>query len=423
MADAVNLALENSVEEAEQLLKCSTFSTREVQMIFQHRTRFEFMFRRRRVPASRFMSAIRFETDSHKLHTLRSRRGAGSNRSSRSDAFFLFRRSDRNERLPPRLFASRAGGSSALANAVGHAFVRKVHVLYQRVLRKYPGNVGLSARLRHVLLLARQPPAPLGAVTSQGLRLNLRVRASLWASPANWEYKHKGDISVGEAPATAGCGTARRARRAVARYTPASELKVAADVRARNEAWAARRRRGRQPGSPWRRPCFEAARARTRATACSTRSFVTYASPRRREGACEPKRVTRRSPEREFSVRTNRGPNTERKARSEGQPPVFADASRRRRRVVRRAGVRRRRGRDHAPPFVPSAAGPRARTRSRARRSTWTSGPATRKGTTGARADRLGAALRAAGASALASARTASPSALGFDGVHEMRRR
>ena len=79
MADAVNLALENSVEEAEQLLKCSTFSTREVQMIFQHRTRFEYMFRRRRVPASRFMSAIRFETDLHKLHTLRKvRRGAKS---------------------------------------------------------------------------------------------------------------------------------------------------------------------------------------------------------------------------------------------------------------------------------------------------------------------------------------------------------
>ena len=35
------------------------------------------------------------------------------------------------------------------------------------------------------------------------------------------------------------------------------------------------------------------------------------------------------------------------------------------------------------------------------------------------RLDRLGAALRAASASALASARTASPSALGFHGVHE----
>ena len=77
MADAVNLSLENSVEEAEQLLKCSTFSSREVQMIFQPRTRFEYMFRRRRVPASRFMSAIRFETDLHKLHSIRKVRNKG----------------------------------------------------------------------------------------------------------------------------------------------------------------------------------------------------------------------------------------------------------------------------------------------------------------------------------------------------------
>ena len=93
MADAVNLALENSVEEAEQLLKCSTFSSREVQMIFQRRTRFEYMFRRRRVPASQFMSAIRFETDLHKLHTLRKvRRGAGSTARRAPMACFLFRK-------------------------------------------------------------------------------------------------------------------------------------------------------------------------------------------------------------------------------------------------------------------------------------------------------------------------------------------
>jgi hypothetical protein len=84
MADAVNLSLENSVEEAEQLLKCSTFSSREVQMIFQHRTRFEYVFRRRRVPASRFMSAIRFETDLHKLHTIRKVMGGPTSTTNRS---------------------------------------------------------------------------------------------------------------------------------------------------------------------------------------------------------------------------------------------------------------------------------------------------------------------------------------------------
>jgi hypothetical protein len=84
MADAVNISLENSVEEAEQLLKCSTFSSREVQMIFQHRTRFEYVFRRRRVPASRFMSAIRFETDLHKLHTIRKVMGGPISTTNRS---------------------------------------------------------------------------------------------------------------------------------------------------------------------------------------------------------------------------------------------------------------------------------------------------------------------------------------------------
>ena len=71
MADAVNLSLENVVREAEEFVKSGSFSDVEVKYIFQKRSRFEYMLRRREAPPARFLSYIKFETDLHKLHKLR----------------------------------------------------------------------------------------------------------------------------------------------------------------------------------------------------------------------------------------------------------------------------------------------------------------------------------------------------------------
>ena len=71
MADAVNLSLENAVREAEELEKSGSFSRAEVRYIFQKRARFEYLLKRRRAPAARYLSYIKFETDLYKLHKLR----------------------------------------------------------------------------------------------------------------------------------------------------------------------------------------------------------------------------------------------------------------------------------------------------------------------------------------------------------------
>ena len=71
MADAVNLSLENAVREAEDLEKSGSFTRAEVKYIFQKRARFEYLLKRRRAPAARYLKYIKFETDLYKLHKLR----------------------------------------------------------------------------------------------------------------------------------------------------------------------------------------------------------------------------------------------------------------------------------------------------------------------------------------------------------------
>lgn len=160
MADAVNLSLENAVREAEELEKSGSFSRTEVRYIFQKRARFEYLLKRRRAPAARYLSYIKFETDLYKLHKLRQ---------------------------PSSSLA--AGGNHAVYNAVAHGFIRKVHSLYQRALRKFRGSVGLWLEFC-TFCYSHGNQRLLSEVLSQALRLNPSC-AGLWAFAASWEYKRK----------------------------------------------------------------------------------------------------------------------------------------------------------------------------------------------------------------------------------------
>ena len=72
MADVVNLSLENAVREAEILENSGTFAHVEVKYILQKRSRFEYLLRRQKAAASRFLNYIKSESDVLKLHKLRS---------------------------------------------------------------------------------------------------------------------------------------------------------------------------------------------------------------------------------------------------------------------------------------------------------------------------------------------------------------
>jgi hypothetical protein len=133
-----------------------------------------------------------------------------------------------------------------------------VHVLYQRVLRKYPGNVGLWLDFA-TFCFSHGNARLLSEVTSQGLRLNPSC-AGLWCFAANWEYKHKGDISAARHLLLRGLRNCKQSKVLWQVYFRL-ELKYAADVRLRNEgARRADRRRQNAPGRRSAEAVFEAAR-------------------------------------------------------------------------------------------------------------------------------------------------------------------
>jgi hypothetical protein len=114
---------------------------------------------------------------------------------------------------------------------VGHTFIRKIHALYQRVLRKYPGNVGLWLDFA-TFCYSHGNSRLLSEVVSQGLLLNPSC-AGLWCFAANWEYKHKGDISAARHLLLRGlrnCGQSKVLWQVYFRL----ELKYASDVQQRN---------------------------------------------------------------------------------------------------------------------------------------------------------------------------------------------
>lgn len=159
MADVVNLSLENAVREAEILENSGTFAHVEVKYILQKRSRFEYLLRRQKAAASRFLNYIKFESDVLKLHKLRS-----------------------------------PASNNSRSNIVSHALIRKIHTLYQRMLRIYRGNVGLWLDFT-TFCYSHGSQRLLSEVISQALQLNPTC-AGLWSFAARWEYKRKGDIAA-----------------------------------------------------------------------------------------------------------------------------------------------------------------------------------------------------------------------------------
>ena len=100
------------------------------------------------------------------------------------------------------------------------------------MLCKYPGNVGLWLDFAS-FCFSHGNARLLSEVVSQGLLLNPQC-AGLWCFAANWEYKHKGDISAARHLLLRGlrnCGQSKILWQVYFRF----ELKYAGDVHKRNE--------------------------------------------------------------------------------------------------------------------------------------------------------------------------------------------
>lgn len=88
--------------------------------------------------------------------------------------------------LPP---PSQPASNNSRSNIVSHALIRKIHTLYQRMLRIYRGNVGLWLDFT-TFCYSHGSQRLLSEVISQALQLNPTC-AGLWSFAARWEYKRK----------------------------------------------------------------------------------------------------------------------------------------------------------------------------------------------------------------------------------------
>lgn len=281
-------------------------------------------------------------------------------------------------------------------------------MLYQRVLRKYPGNVGLWLDFA-TFCFSHGNARLLSEVTSQGLRLNPSC-AGLWCFAANWEYKHKGDISAARHLLLRGLRNCAQSKVLWQVYFRL-ELKYAADVRARNEvlgvpAVAA----GARPGAV-AEAVFEAARRVHPRDRVFHAQFVYIAA--RYDWARELKENMTRALTREFR---DRGADAdaslyENLLSSLGNPGADslaascgALACRATEDAIARGAAFCADGRvENLLAFVREAFDLDEK----------------EKKARAPRLDRLGAALRDASASLLASSQTLTCAALGFDGIHE----
>lgn len=305
---------------------------------------------------------------------------------------------------------------------MGHAFIRKVHVLYQRVLRKYPGNVGLWLDFA-TFCFSHGNARLLSEVTSQGLRLNPSC-AGLWCFAANWEYKHKGDISAARHLLLRGLRNCAQSKVLWQVYFRL-ELKYAADVRARNEALGVPAvAAGASPGAV-AEAVFEAARRAHPRDRVFHAQFVYIAA--RYGWARELTRSMTRALTREFrengadadaalyenllSAHTSRRADGDELPDADGAAALCgALACRAVEDAIARSTAFRVGGRaTHLVAF----------TREAFDLDEDAEDPKRQKKTRAPALDRLGAALRDAGAAALAPAASLAPTALGFDGIHE----
>ena len=308
----------------------------------------------------------------------------------------------------------REGSSSALANTVGHGFIRKVHVLYQRVLRKYPGNVGLWLDFA-TFCFSHGNARLLSEVTSQGLRLNPSC-AGLWCFAANWEYKHKGDISAARHLLLRGLRNCAQSKVLWQVYFRL-ELKYATDVCARNEVLGVPAATATVSPGAVAEAVFEAARRVHPRDRVFHAQFVYIAA--QYGWARELTRSMTRALTRELreSGADADAALYENLLSALGRADAAADAAScgalacgATEDAIARSAAFRADGR--ATNLV-------AFTREAFNLDEDARDPKRRKETRAPALDRLGAALRDAGAAALAPASSLAPTALGFDGIHE----
>jgi U3 small nucleolar RNA-associated protein 6 len=171
------LSLEGAAFRAEELEAAKFFTTAEVRCMFRKRARFEYLLGRRGVPLAKYIQCIRFELGVINLLAIRKVLQNTIFTKLNFTTYFS------QEQQPP---------VEMNQCSITRGLNRRVHLLYQRALRKFRGNVGIWLEFA-AYCYANGNEALMSEVISHALQLNPTC-AGLWSFSAFWEFKRMASI-------------------------------------------------------------------------------------------------------------------------------------------------------------------------------------------------------------------------------------
>ena len=160
MADSVRRVLEEMVPELEDMEQRGYFSRGEIRMIVQKRQDLEYNLQRRAALKKDFLRSIEYEKSLERLRVLRKKQ--------------------RN-----------IEGASSLSD---HCIVRRTHKLYERMLRKFKGDLALWNDWIQFCASSKSARQMSKALT-RAMQLHPNS-AAIWTYAAAWEFEHNHNATV-----------------------------------------------------------------------------------------------------------------------------------------------------------------------------------------------------------------------------------
>lgn len=165
MADSVRRVLEQMVPELEELEQRGYFSRGEIQSIIQKRQDFEYNLQRRAALKSDFIRSIEYEKSLERLRVLRKK--------------------ERN------IVTDERGSSTSSSE---YSIVRRTHRLYERMLRKFKGDLSLWNEWIQ-FCSASKSARHMSKVLTRAMQLHPTCSA-IWTYAAAWEFEHNHNATV-----------------------------------------------------------------------------------------------------------------------------------------------------------------------------------------------------------------------------------
>ncbi|KAJ3414189.1 pheromone processing endoprotease [Chytridiales sp. JEL 0842] len=166
MADSVQFHLERMLPELEDLENKGIFGKDEIKAIVKRRTAFEYAIHRRISRRADYLRYIEYEMNLERL------------------------RKKRKQRLGLNVKPEKGEKS---ASASDHSILKRIHALYSKALRKFPGDLALWAQYFEWSKETGSSKS-LGKSYARAIQLH-PTKPSVWLMAAKWEYEDNSDMT------------------------------------------------------------------------------------------------------------------------------------------------------------------------------------------------------------------------------------